>query len=276
MNSLFLPRTHFLGVINSVGRTGNAMTPRPNVTEGQKYGQWLVIGSTSRDSKHPRRLCRCDCGTERWVLERSLLVGQSQDCGCKNGKGFQDLTGRRYYHWTVLDRRELGKNTKWFCRCDCGAERWVLKSSLNNGKSTSCGCEGHKRQSMAVARPDGGAAKNAAFLTYRYAARRRSLAFELSRDEFINLARQPCNYCGAAPSRVIPAKGQIAQPFTLNGIDRVDNRNGYVMGNCAPCCSDCNRAKAQMSADQFRSWIQRAYLHQVTRLPQKNTQRLAS
>jgi hypothetical protein len=41
----------------------------------------------------------------------------------------------------------------------------------------------------------------------------------------------------------------------FNGIDRVDNSKGYILGNCVPCCSWCNRAKADGTLAKFMDWI---------------------
>jgi hypothetical protein len=31
--------------------------------------------------------------------------------------------------------------------------------------------------------------------------------------------------------------------YHQNGIDRKDNEMGYIMGNCFPCCGNCNYFK---------------------------------
>lgn len=53
-----------------------------------------------------------------------------------------DLTGKRFGRWIVIQRSENGKDweTRWLCQCDCGTERIVYKSSLVGGASKSCGC----------------------------------------------------------------------------------------------------------------------------------------
>lgn len=47
----------------------------------------------------------------------------------------QDLTGRRFGRWLVLERESNGK---WLCRCDCGFERAIQTGTLNGGHSRSC------------------------------------------------------------------------------------------------------------------------------------------
>ncbi len=55
---------------------------------------------------------------------------------------FQDLTGMKFGHWTVL-RLDLGKRhpTKWLCVCECGQDRTVQAGHLKSGASTNCGCK---------------------------------------------------------------------------------------------------------------------------------------
>ena len=54
----------------------------------------------------------------------------------------EDLTGRRFGRWLVLeetDERKCG-SVMWKCRCDCGTVKAVSSNSLKMGKSLSCGC----------------------------------------------------------------------------------------------------------------------------------------
>ena len=53
----------------------------------QPFGRWTVIGDCitfkNKANRTERKwLCRCECGTVRYVLERSLIYGGSQSCGC--------------------------------------------------------------------------------------------------------------------------------------------------------------------------------------------------
>lgn len=55
---------------------------------------------------------------------------------------FQDLTGNRYSHLTVIHRvfDPNRKGVYWLCRCDCGKEKVVSADNLRSGKVKSCGC----------------------------------------------------------------------------------------------------------------------------------------
>lgn len=52
---------------------------RPHILVGQKFSRWTAVKQVSRFRWH----CRCDCGSEREVLEVSLQFGKSKSCGCK-------------------------------------------------------------------------------------------------------------------------------------------------------------------------------------------------
>ena len=58
----------------------------------------------------------------------------------------EDLTGKRFGRWTVLQQSEdhispSGKHrTTWLCQCDCGTIREVMQIGLKDGTSQSCGC----------------------------------------------------------------------------------------------------------------------------------------
>lgn len=56
---------------------------------GQKFGRWTVIErSIPRYNKkggvEGMWRCVCDCGTQRIVLQASLINGKSKSCGCLN------------------------------------------------------------------------------------------------------------------------------------------------------------------------------------------------
>jgi len=64
----------------------------------------------------------------------------------------------------------------------------------------------------------------------------------ISEEEFSELVKQECYYCGK--------KG-------TNGIDRVDNLQGYVLSNCVPCCKHYNYVKGDLSIKDFNIWKKR-------------------
>lgn len=52
-----------------------------------------------------------------------------------------DLTGQRFGRLLVLRRAEnMGRQTAWLCKCDCGNEKAVPYWNLVSGQTKSCGC----------------------------------------------------------------------------------------------------------------------------------------
>lgn len=53
-----------------------------------------------------------------------------------------DLTGQKYGRWTILYFEGFYQNkiSKWMCQCECGKKSIVLRNTLRNGTSKSCGC----------------------------------------------------------------------------------------------------------------------------------------
>ena len=89
---------------------------------------------------------------------------------------------------------------------------------------------------------------NGRFATYKAGAKKRSLAFGLTKDQFAAFWQLPCNYCG--------------QEIATIGIDRVDSSLGYVVGNCVPCCIVCNKIKLDHDVDSMNNHIFQMLKHQ--------------
>lgn len=97
------------------------------------------------------------------------------------------------------------------------------------------------------------AARNALWQDYRKGARRRNLEFSVSLNEFEYLTSQRCHYCNRPPQRTISVSS--GSKYTYNGIDRKDSNLGYVTGNMLPCCFPCNRAKSDMTYEEFLQYL---------------------
>lgn len=101
---------------------------KTGIAPGVAIGRWTVMDSYEKTSRGERKwLCRCSCGTERYVLERSLLYGGSFSCGCLRKEraleaNSPNLTGKQFGELTVLRKVENTKHgsTQWLCKCSCG------------------------------------------------------------------------------------------------------------------------------------------------------------
>jgi len=57
------------------------------------------------------------------------------------------------------------------------------------------------------------------------------------------------------------------QGVYINGIDRVDSSRdiGYTIGNCVPCCTDCNIAKLDRTVKEFLDHVERIHSYQTNK-----------
>lgn len=122
---------------------------------GKQYNRWHVIGTYQTAQNGDRKwLCRCDCGTTRYVLERNLLGGQSKSCGCLTKENTTkanscNLQGKSFGELTVLhvsERKYSRRGIWWTCRCSCGELCDVVATLLVTGRKTNCGGKQHKRR----------------------------------------------------------------------------------------------------------------------------------
>lgn len=79
---------------------------------------------------------------------------------------------------------------------------------------------------------------------YKSDAKKRDYEFSMTFGQFSTLINQECQYCPTNPSR---------------GVDRINNSIGYIISNCAPCCSRCNEMKMDKSLEEFYSHIEKIY-----------------
>lgn len=85
---------------------------------------------------------------------------------------------------------------------------------------------------------------------YRSNAKRHGYTWRLSNAYTFLLVTQACTYCGKAPFK--KWKGKKSMLYT--GLDRIDNRRGYVIGNVVPACTICNSIKgAHLSMEEMRA-----------------------
>ena len=83
------------------------------------------------------------------------------------------------------------------------------------------------------------------YALYKRSAKKRNIEFNIEKEVFINLITQNCIYCNTVPP----------QDSGRNGLDRVNNQKGYLLGNIVPCCFKCNQMKGQLSLQEFYNHI---------------------
>lgn len=167
-----------------------------------------------------------------------------------------DLSGQRFGKLIVIDQsgRHKNREVRWLCQCDCGSKKIALGSKLQAGNVKSCGCL--IRDKLLT----GAQATNVQAIYHSYIknAAGRGIEFDLHEDAFYWMSQQKCYYCGQEPNQ-IKQLTKNGEPFKWNGIDRTNNKLGYITSNVVPCCKTCNMAKRDMSLYEFRCWIKRVY-----------------
>lgn len=115
---------------------------------GKKFGRLTVVEQDGerKAGRHPRWVCKCDCGNVVTRSAPALRQGREPSCGCA-ARDFQrqkyDLTGKKFGRLLVV-KAESASNSKrnivWKCLCDCGNETVSVGSDLRRGHKKSCGC----------------------------------------------------------------------------------------------------------------------------------------
>jgi len=171
----------------------------------------------------------------------------------------KDLAGKISGRLTVIKHVGM-RNGKalWLCQCQCGNTKIVRSENLVTGNTRSCGClkrdvskENVKAMHRANVRSD--ACLNRVWSYYRWNARRSEVPFTLEKIEFARLLATVCFYCDAEPDNLVRAES--GDTLRYNGIDRLVPANGYVSGNCVPCCKICNFMKNTLSVEEFFAHI---------------------
>jgi uncharacterized Fe-S cluster-containing MiaB family protein len=171
----------------------------------------------------------------------------------------KDLQGKKFGRLTAIAIVGAYRGqVLWNCFCECGNYKDVPSGRLIKGATRSCGCLAKESHSISARKEPGHAAKTLAYQEYKKGAKRRNILFLLTKEQFLNIVSGSCYYCGVLSSRVKIAPGNNGN-FMFNGIDRLDNAKGYVLGNCVACCYQCNWAKLDVSKEDFLKWIDKVY-----------------
>lgn len=175
-----------------------------------------------------------------------------------------NLIGQKFGSLLVIaEAGNIGKQSAWLCRCDCGNEKMIKSISLTTGRSITCGCKINKF-------PNNDPKMATAKIIYNDKYSDGDLTF----DQFLEFCSQNCFYCNIPPSNMTnrldskcrnnrrKRENQFSGEkgtFIYNGLDRVDSSKPHNLDNVVPCCKHCNRAKLEMSVEEFRKWIIKVY-----------------
>ncbi len=228
---------------------------------GKKYGFFTVIDIVPARSgnNHYEYKVICICGKESYSRKYMLENNKHISCGCK-GVSSLDI-GDTYGEWTIIEEiKVFQKGRRYKCLCSCGIISEVGLTDLRYGKSKKCyKCSqsdfinSNKEKFVPYKRLYG---------IYKRNANKNNREFSLTFDEAVTLFTGKCYYCGVEPEAI--SSGEHGLKY--NGIDRKDNKLGYIIKNCLSCCYVCNRAKNSMEFDRFIIWINRLKLNAVNEI----------
>lgn len=181
----------------------------------------------------------------------------------KNGKehaAFKDLTEKRFGNLVckdyVLRNTKSGyRDLRWKCLCDCGSYCYPRTTQLLRKGQTACRLCTIKRTNKARILENNGSLKNRVYRNYKRGATLRRLKFNLTLEEFLAIIEMNCYYCGSGSKVYLGETVYALDEFKRNGIDRKNSSLGYTVKNCVPCCDICNRAKSNLSYEDFMGWL---------------------
>lgn len=283
-NALTTGATVSCGCLKREQDISNLKSNRPIDMIGKKFGNLFVIKLDHINKGKRYWLCHCDCGNNYVTEGSALRKGHVKSCGClskvaslstfyKNNlprKNF--LLGQTFGRLTVIKEagRDKAGSVLWECRCECGNKKTATSYALTSGNCKSCGCISKEKMSelgkrnwknnLAISHANHKRKYSDEELYYRRflkdGAEKRGFNCDLSFEEFFEIIKKPCTYCGEPP---VDRAGIKSLRIIANGIDRIDSNKGYIKGNCVPCCPTCNYSKRTMSTKEFSDWIKKVY-----------------
>lgn len=149
------------------------------------------------------------------------------------------------------------RNRCWLFQCDCGATKVKPLYKVCSGYTKSCGC-----LTPWVARNSSGTIVRSKDYSDGYALYKewwtRYYSDGCSLEQYIHMSKQPCHYCGRIG---VGQRTKYGTTIRCNGLDRIDSTKDHSPSNIVTCCKDCNRAKSNMSYEDFIRWITELYLN---------------
>lgn len=151
-------------------------------------------------------------------------------------KALQDIKNQRFGRLKPLFvSGSTGNGAIWVCRCDCGRTVPISRSNLISEATKSCGCIPNRE-----IKPNQYHCKNKVWNMYVQRCKKNKRVFQLTLQQMVIFAEEPCFYCRLPPSNVSKTS---RDSWNYSGLDRVDNSKGYTLDNVVPCCKHCNSLK---------------------------------
>lgn len=164
-------------------------------------------------------------------------------------QNLKDMTGKTYGKFTVIRKvkNEKGTTAKWLCKCDCGKEKEILRTSLVSGATRSCGClhrescfKGHNDLSKSY------------WNRIQKGAQKRNLEFNITIEYIWDLYIKQGKRCNLSDLDILIVTNYTKEHHLHTAsLDRIDNNQGYIVGNVQWVHRDINIMKKTHSEDYF-------------------------
>jgi hypothetical protein len=175
------------------------------------------------------------------------------------GKTFGKLTAIK----PMVKYSDGKKRTLWVFQCVCGELTERPAHKVVGGWVTSCGCAATSADKKYVGEQS--VAYNIYYVSYSDG--------DLSFDNFLELVKQNCYYCGLEPSNCRANRKNASGKkitFIYNGLDRLDNNFPHNLDNVVPCCANCNQMKSFRNIEVFLKQIEAIYAHRIVKYGENN------
>lgn len=222
---------------------------------GERFSHWTILEDAGVDLNGKRRYrCRCDCGTEKDVLGAYLREGRSKRCQECAKKGRHYGGKRPKVERSLILRivaRYMGGESSSALAKEFGVNQVTV---LNYVRRSGGKVRDIAEHGVRCRKAPGESARNQLYKQYKATAKHRGFSFSLTKDQFFEMTQRTCSYCGSAPAN---EKKTTSGSYVYNGLDRVDTQKDYSLDNVVPCCYTCNRAKSDMTAQEFEEWLEK-------------------
>lgn len=172
--------------------------------------------------------CQCDCGKTFVSSGKSIRSGKTKSCGCLQKEKASLLNENLRIR---NDNNVITHKKCYFCN--------ELKE-IAEFHHNKCTADGYTNMCKECSRHT----VERRYKNYKQGAKSRDLDFNLSKEEFDEITKMPCKYCGEYSG--------VFLGVYFCGIDRIDSNIGYVKDNVVPCCEICNRMKLDY---KFDDWV---------------------
>lgn len=173
------------------------------------------------------------------------------------------IKGQRFNKLTALEsagkrERQWGTLYLWKFQCDCGNTVIKSVSEVSRGVIKSCGCLLGKRISVKRSASGGFMAGVETHQPLSFNIWKHRYQNGCTYEDFLILSQRPCHYCGITQSCVRYDK-RSKESYSYNGLDRIDPDGDHSINNVITCCKLCNRAKSDLTYQEFLDWIKRVH-----------------